>query len=164
MQIHDIPLMILSERQENRPGGPEAPDAPPPGAPGDRGSGKWPADPILGEAMARIRGLAEDELARGGEPKAATYYDVLATRLENEVARVMLHSRLPPGADAAWKAVLAELIQGIDALAGKGPPAERQAGLRHVLRGVEVYEARFEHLAWRSDDPEGPRQPERDRV
>jgi hypothetical protein len=163
MKVRDIPLMALSERQENRPGGPEA-TAAPPGARDDRVNGKWPADPILGEAMARIRGLAEDELARGGDSKAATYYDVLATRLENEVARVMLHSRLAPGADAAWKAVLAELIQGIDALAGKGPPTERQAGLRHVLRGVEVYEAFFEHPGRRPDDPEGPRQPERDRV
>lgn len=145
--------MALSERQEDRPGGPGATDAPSPGAPGDQGSGKWPADPVLGEAMARIRGLVEDELARGGDSRGATYYDVLATRLENEVARVMLHSRLAPGADAAWKAVLAELVRGIDALAGKGPPAERQAGLQHVLRGLEKYEARFEPPGRRRDRP-----------
>lgn len=103
--------------------------------------------------MVRIRSLVENELSRGGDSRAAAYYDVLATRLENEVARVMLHSHFAPGADAAWKAVLAELVRGIDALAGKAPAAQREAGLQHVLRALETYEAHFEPHGRRLDRP-----------
>lgn len=152
MQVRDVPLMALSERQEDRSGGLEAADAP--GAmPEAQRSGKWPADPILAEAMARMRTLVEEALARAGDDRAATCYEVLATQLENEVARVMLHSRLALGADAAWKAVLAELMRGIDALAGKGLSAKRRAGLQHVLRALERYEAWFEAPDRRHDRP-----------
>jgi hypothetical protein len=56
--------------------------------------------------------------------------------------------KLKPDADAQLHLVVAELLQGADAMHGKTDKVTRQAGAVKVLGALETYAAYFDHPNW----------------
>ena len=107
---------------------------------------KWGTDETLRKGMDRIRGLVEPGLAaaHGGKLDAARYRD-LAVQVETEVGTIVANCKLEPKADAMLHLVVAELMQGTDAMAGKNAKIKPEQGLVKVASAVNAYGGHFDH-------------------
>ena len=83
---------------------------------------RWATDAPLRSGMARIRALSVAGLGRAqaGQLSQAQYRD-LAGKIEIEVGGIVAKCKLPPEADAVLHGVIAEIMGGADAMAGKDP-------------------------------------------
>ena len=107
---------------------------------------KWATDEALRDGMGRIRGLVEPRLndAHGGKLDAAQYRD-LAAQVEAEVGTIVANCKLEPKADAMLHLVIADLLKGADAMAGKNPKLRSPQGLAKVVVAVNEYGGHFDH-------------------
>jgi hypothetical protein len=107
---------------------------------------KWPTDEALRRGMDEMRGAMTGSLGRihAGQFTSADYV-ALAERLQQQVDFVTANCKLPEEADAQLHIVLAEILEGIDAM--KDGPDRVQGALRTVL-ALEAYGRYFDHLDW----------------
>ena len=107
---------------------------------------KWATDETLRNGMGRIRGLVEPRLsdAHGGTLDASQYRD-LAAQVETEVGTIVANCKLEPKADAMLHLVIADLLEGTDAMAGKNAKLSPAQGLAKVVVAVNEYGGHFDH-------------------
>lgn len=109
---------------------------------------KWPTDEALRRGMDEMRGAMTGSLVRihAGQFTSADYV-ALVERLQQQVDFVTANCKLPEEADAQLHIVLAEILEGMDAM--KAGSDRLQGALRTVL-ALEAYGRHFDHPNWTS--------------
>jgi hypothetical protein len=107
---------------------------------------KWPTDESLRAGMDRIRGLVatQSEAAHAGRLTPAQYR-ALATQIESEVGGIVANCKLEPAADAMLHLLIADIVAGTDAMAGKDAATRPAAGVLKVAHAVNRYGSQFDH-------------------
>lgn len=107
---------------------------------------KWGTDEALRAGMNRIRTLIEPQLAaaHAGTLVLAQYRE-LAVQVETEVGSIVANCKLEPRADAMLHLVIADILSGTDAMAGKNPKQDPARGLVKVAQAVDEYGSHFDH-------------------
>lgn len=107
---------------------------------------KWATDEPLRNGMGRIRSLVEPRLDAAHRGKLGTeQYRDLAAQVEAEVGTIVANCRLEPKADAMLHLVIADLLEGADAMAGKNAKLRSEQGLVKVVAAVNAYGRYFDH-------------------
>lgn len=106
---------------------------------------KWATDQALRDSMTQIRASIDLNLPAIYDAKQAAPYEALGREIERQIANIVQNCKLEPAADEVLHAILAELIQGNDALQGKDPQTARIDGVKRVLQSLELYAEHFEH-------------------
>ena len=103
-------------------------------------------DEALRAGMSRIRTLIEPQLAaaHAGTLVLAQYRE-LAVQVETEVGSIVANCKLEPRADAMLHLVIADILSGTDAMAGKNPKQDPARGLVKVAQAVDEYGSHFDH-------------------
>lgn len=111
---------------------------------------KWVTDEPLRAGMGRIRGLVEPQLgaAHADKLKPAQYRE-LAAQIETEVGGIVANCKLEPKADAMLHLVIADIGQGVDAMAGKDAKLRPAPGLVKVAQAVNQYGSHFDDPGFR---------------
>jgi hypothetical protein len=106
----------------------------------------WKTDAPLRDGMGRIRDLVAPRLgeSRAGRLDAAEY-GRLAAQVQTEVGTIVAQCKLDPKADAMLHLVIADLLEGTDAMAGKTATLRPAQGLSKVAVAVNEYGAHFDH-------------------
>lgn len=110
---------------------------------------KWPTDASLRQGMTHIRETLTPSLPAIEEDKlAAGDYEQLAARIDSEVAFIVQNCHLDKEADAMLHVVLARLMAGTNAMAGKDKQLTRQEGAMQVVQALKDYGDYFTHPGW----------------
>lgn len=106
---------------------------------------KWATDEPLRKGMARIRSDMEASLhdIHEGKMKAAGY-NALADKVSAQIAGIVAECKLEPKADAQLHIVIAQMLEGVEAMQGKQKKIKRQAGAVTVFMALEQYGAYFD--------------------
>ena len=107
---------------------------------------KWQTDAPLQKGMAEIRAamaVSLDKIHHGAFSPAE--FEALAARIDQQIEYITTNCRLPEDADAQLHLVLADVIDGIDAMKGE---AERAEGAVRVVQALVAYGKHFEHPGW----------------
>lgn len=109
---------------------------------------KWATDAPLRAGMAHIQAaMAAQGDAIQGLSRAE--YRKLADRLQQEVVAIVAACKLEPEADAMLHRVLADLGDGIGAMAGRHKKETPLQGARRVLGALDNYHRYFDHPGWK---------------
>lgn len=110
---------------------------------------KWATDEPLRKGMGAIRTDMDASLHAIHEGKlTAARYNALANKISAEVAGMVAQCKLEPQADAQLHLVIADLLNGTEAMQGKAKKVSRQTGAVKVLGALEKYAAYFDHPNW----------------
>jgi hypothetical protein len=110
---------------------------------------KWSTDEPLRINMEGIRSavvLKQDAIHDGS--LSAKEYEALATTIEAHVATIVAECKLTPEADANLHLIVADLLEGADAMRGKSQSAPSAGGI-HVMRALDAYGRYFHHPGWK---------------
>lgn len=111
---------------------------------------KWDTDAPLREGMSRIRGIVEPQLDAVHERKLTrAQYRQMARDIEGEIAYIVDNCKLDPRADAVLHSVIAELGEGVEALANESNEHRPEAGVARVVRALDDYGTYFDHPGWK---------------
>lgn len=110
---------------------------------------KWATDAPLRKGMEGIRGSMDAALHDIHENKlSAAKYGELAKKVNGEVNGIVANCKLDPKADAQLHLVIADILEGAEAMEGKAKKVKRQAGAVKVIGALEKYGAYFDHPGW----------------
>lgn len=110
---------------------------------------KWETDAPLRKGMENIRNSIDAVHHEIHENRlSAAKYGELAKKVNGEVNDVVASCKLDPKADAQLHLVIAEILEGVEAMAGKAKKVKRQAGALKVGGALEKYASHFEHPGW----------------
>lgn len=110
---------------------------------------KWATDAPLRRGMDSIRKLMEASLHDIHEGKlSAAKYGELSKQVNGELGGIVAHCKLEPKADAQLHLVIAEIGEGVEAMAGKAKKTKRASGAVKVVGALEKYAAHFDHPGW----------------
>lgn len=110
---------------------------------------KWTTDAPLRSGMEHIRNAlaaALPDIHRN--TLSDTQYAALANTVSGEVHGIVVNCKLEPQADAQLHLIIADMLQGVEAMAGKTPQSSRQEGAVQVVGALEKYSAFFDHPHW----------------
>lgn len=109
---------------------------------------KWATDDSLRQAMSGIRAVMAAGRPTGGEGGVSLQqYQALAGKVNEQIAFMVQNCKLDKEADAMLHLVLADLIAGAEAMAGRDGDKARQ-GAKQIAHALENYGAYFEHPGW----------------
>jgi len=112
---------------------------------------KWETDAPLRQGMQSIRKLmdASQHDIHEGRLSAAKYGE-LAKKVNAEVGGIVANCKLEPKADAQLHLVIADILEGVEAMDGGGKKAAmRHDGAVKVIAALENYAAHFAHPGWK---------------
>jgi hypothetical protein len=110
---------------------------------------KWATDAPLRLAMSRIsKALGARLLAIHADKLAPADYVALGKGIDGDVAYMVSNCKLPQNADAMLHLVLADIIQGSEAMQGKSPGTKARAGAVKVVQALDSYGKYFDHPGW----------------
>ncbi|MCC6879550.1 MAG: hypothetical protein KJZ92_14960 [Rhodocyclaceae bacterium] len=110
---------------------------------------KWETDTPLRKGMENIRNSIDAVHHEIHENKlSAAKYGELAKKINGEVNGIVASCKLDPKADAQLHLVIAEILEGVEAMEGKAKKVRRQAGALKVGGALEKYAAYFHHAGW----------------
>lgn len=110
---------------------------------------KWTTDEPLRHGMQGIRKLMDASLHDIHEGKlSAAKYGELAKKVHGEVEGIVSNCKLEPKADAQLHLVIADILEGVEAMEGKAKKVKRQAGAVKVLSALDKYGTYFDHPGW----------------
>lgn len=107
---------------------------------------RWPTDEPLRRGMSDIRtamAAAFFQIHTGQFTSAQ--YGALAAKIQEGVDYVVGNCRLPEEADAQLHVVLAEIVEGTDAMRSE---SDRLGGAMRVIQATEAYGRHFDHPDW----------------
>ncbi len=111
---------------------------------------KWATDENLRLSMIRIRDALEAELPAIHSGKAsAKQYQALAKKVNDQISFMVQNCKLDRDADAMLHLVLAELIDGSDAMVHQGSGEAMHQGVEKIAHALENYGTYFDHPGWR---------------
>jgi hypothetical protein len=106
---------------------------------------KWQTDAALRSAMGRLRETMAASLDGIHENRLkSAEYAALASKVEQEVGRIVADCKLDERADAQLHIVVGELLAGAERMAGKVKGASRQGGAVRVIGALDKYAAYFD--------------------
>lgn len=110
---------------------------------------KWGTDEPLRQGMANIKSTVEKNLGavQAGKVDAAKY-KAIAGEVNGQVAFMVQNCKLDKDADEVLHAVLAQMLQGAEAMEGKDRKARPRAGFLKVVEGLDSYGKHFDHAGW----------------
>lgn len=110
---------------------------------------KWATDQPLRDAMTEIRKGIDASLHDIHRNRLSNArYAALAAKVEARVADVVANCKLAPAADAQLHLVIAELLEGASAMAGKRKDSGQRQGAVKVLSALQDYGDYFDHPGW----------------
>jgi hypothetical protein len=110
---------------------------------------KWKTDAPLRQGMKNIRNVLEPQLpAIHNNKLKPAQYQALARAINDELSAIVMSCKLDKDADAMLHLVLADITEGVDALAGKNKQVGRHDGAVKVYKGLENYKTYFDHPNW----------------
>lgn len=110
---------------------------------------KWATDAPLRKGMENIRNSIDAVHHEVHENKlSAAKYGELAKKVNGEVNGIVANCKLDPKADAQLHLVIAEILEGVEAMEGKAKKVKRQAGALKVGGALEKYASHFDHPGW----------------
>lgn len=111
---------------------------------------KWPTDAPLRKGMANIRAAMDASLpAIHAGSFGAAKYGALAGKIDGEVAAMVSNCKLEPKADAQLHIIIAQLLDGAEAMKGKTRSAKRIDGTIKALGALENYGNFFDDPVWK---------------
>ncbi len=112
---------------------------------------KWASDEPLRKAMTNIRNTMEESLHATHEGKlSVTKYGALAKKVNGEVDYMVSNCKLEPNADAQLHLIIAEILEGVEAMEGKVKTLKRQDGAVKVIGALENYGTYFDDPTWKA--------------
>ena len=109
---------------------------------------KWDTDDSLRQGMSRIRDALSENLHAIHSGKAtAKQYQALAQKTNDQLALIVKNCKLDPKADAMLHLVLADIVAGADAMAGKDV-REARRGAEKIAGALDNYGTYFVHPGW----------------
>jgi hypothetical protein len=112
---------------------------------------KWETDAPLRKGMSEIRNaIVADKSAIHAGKLSDARYDALAKRVDAQVAYMIANCKLRPEADAQLHLVIAQIVEGSEAMKGKAKGATRRAGAEKIVAALNAYGNHFEHPGWTS--------------
>ena len=110
---------------------------------------KWATDDSLRQGMSRILTSFEAESAAISSGKMTPErYQSLAKKIHTEITWLVTNCKLDERTDAMLHVVLAELIDGADAMAGRESGVQPHVGALKVRQALDNYAAYFDHPGW----------------
>lgn len=107
---------------------------------------KWATDDALRSGMSRIRELVGPQVAAAHAGKLTrAQYAGLASKIETEIGSIVANCKLEPEADAMLHLVIADLLEGVEAMAGKNDRLRPAKGLEKAALAVNGYGRHFDH-------------------
>ena len=106
---------------------------------------KWASDEPLRDGMTKIRDAVDAKLPAIRNGPQPAQFDALAREIDTQLAGIVQNCKLEPAADEVLHAILAEMMQGNDALRGKDPNTPRMAGIERIVHSLGLYAGHFEH-------------------
>ena len=111
---------------------------------------KCASDEPLRKAMTNIRNALDESLQAIHEGKlSATQYGALAKKVNGEVGYMVSNCKLEPNADAQLHLIIAEILEGVEALDGKVKKLKRRDGTIKVIGALENYGTYFDDPSWK---------------
>ena len=109
---------------------------------------KWETDANLRQAMGIIRDALSAELHAIHTGKASTkQYQALAQKTNDQIAFMVNNCKLEQKTDEMLHLVLADIIAGADAMAGKDL-VEARMGAEKIAEALDNYGTYFAHPGW----------------
>ena len=110
---------------------------------------KWATDAPLRQGMENIRNTMDAALHDIHENKlSAARYGELAKKVNGEVGGIVANCKLEPQADAQLHIIIADMLEGAEAMQGKREQSTRQHGAVQVVGALEKYAEVFDHPGW----------------
>lgn len=110
---------------------------------------KWATDAPLRSGMEHIRNaLAAALPGIHRNTLSDTQYAALANTVSGEVHGIVANCKLEPQADAQLHLIIADMLQGVEVMAGKRAQSTRQNGAVQVVGALEKYAEFFDHPHW----------------
>jgi hypothetical protein len=111
---------------------------------------KWATDEALRQRMGRIQTAVATRLsaAHAGNLTGAQYGEV-AKEATAQVAYIVQNCKLEPAADAVLHVIIADILEGADAMQGKVKGSAPRAGFVKVVQALDNYSTYFEHPGWK---------------
>lgn len=110
---------------------------------------KWPTDDVLRSGMAAIRKATLDSHTlvthRRMPPADARSF---AERISKEVDRIKASAVVPPDAKPVLEALLADIVVGAEAVAGRGGQWTPIDGIMQIDATLDRYPQRFNDATW----------------
>jgi hypothetical protein len=114
------------------------------------GGKKWATDAALRQGMTRIRSVVEPRLPDIHQGRVgAAQYAQMANDIGTQVGYIVGNCKLDPKADAVLHAILAEVVQGMETMAGKDKSVRPERGVVQVIGGLNQYGDYFQHAGWK---------------
>lgn len=114
---------------------------------------KWEADDNLRQAMSHIRDALSVELHAIHSGKATTaQYQALARKTNDQITFMVKNCKLDQKTDEMLHLVLADIIAGADAMAGKDI-GEARKGAEKIAGALNSYGTYFNHPDWHGIKP-----------
>lgn len=111
---------------------------------------RWATDEHLRKAMGRIRSGMNASLQDIHQSQLAdASFGALAEMVNAEVGYMVSNCKLEPRADAQLHLLIAKLLEGADAMAGKRTQVKRQQGAVTVIGALENYGTYFDDPGWK---------------
>ncbi len=112
---------------------------------------KWDTDAPLRQAMGAVHKSVAQLLPAAHAGKATPAdYDAFGNAVNQQVAYMVEHCKLPADADAQLHIVVAELMAGAEAAQGKHGEGQRAAGVVQVAKASNAYGKHFSHPGWKA--------------
>jgi hypothetical protein len=110
---------------------------------------RWATDETLRQGMTAIRAAFEPKLAAiHANRLGPADYQALADATGKEIANIVANCKLPPDAGAALHGIIAEMGEGMDAMAGKSAMKPREGAVK-VVAALDRYGRSFDHRGWK---------------
>lgn len=110
---------------------------------------KWATDESLQQGMSRIREVYSLESASISSGKMTPErYQALAQKIHTEIAWLVTNCKLDARTDAMLHIILAELIDGAEAMAGNKFWTKPREGALKVGQALDNYATYFDHPGW----------------
>lgn len=110
---------------------------------------KWSTDAPLRKGMENIRNTMDAALHDIHEGKlSAAKYGGLSRKVNGEVGHIVANCKLEPKADAQLHLVIADILEGVEAMEGKTRKVKRETGAVKVVGALEKYGTYFDHPNW----------------
>jgi hypothetical protein len=112
---------------------------------------KWKTDAPLRQGMKNIRDLLEPQLpAIHNNKLKPAQAQALAGKINAELSTIVASCKLDADTDAMLHLVLADIIEGSDALAGKNKHLGPHEGAVKIYTALNNYSTYFDHPNWTS--------------
>lgn len=112
---------------------------------------KWPTDEALRQGMGNIRSTMAASLQGIHENRLSqAQYAELAKRVRGEVGNIIANCKLAPQADAQLHIVVADIVEGAEAMEGSAKKTKRQGGAVRIIGALDKYNAHFDHPGWQA--------------